>query len=139
MRCVVVQALQQRLRVGEVRGQDLPGDREQLEDPRVADAVEDARSLPAALEQPLFSKHAKVLRGAARVEGERCLEFPDRAFAVLEQFEDTDTRGMPEDAEEFTLEGVDRMVARDQCRPFIEPSVSHAGCVMFPSSNLLAS
>ena len=72
-----MQGLENGLRVCEVRGEDLPGDREQLEYSRVANSIEDTRSLTPAIEQALFAKGAEVLGRAARVKLERSLELAD--------------------------------------------------------------
>jgi hypothetical protein len=92
----------------------LPGDREQLEYPGVANAVEDARSLTPACEQALFAKGAEVLGRAARVQPKIGLELTDRPLSFPEEPEDAHARRMPEHAKKFSFERVDGVVGWDQ-------------------------
>ena len=109
-----MQSVEEGLRVCEVRSEDLPGDREQLEYSRVANSIEDARSLTPAIEQALFAEGAEVLGRTARVQIERSLELADRQFSFPEEHEDPYACRMPEHAKKLCLEGVDGVVGWDQ-------------------------
>ncbi len=109
-----LQSVEQRLRVGETRGEDLTGDLEQLEHARIADAVVDTRSRPSALHKALAPERAEVLRGSARIQPQRLLQVTDRPLTFAQQLQDAHPRGVAENAEEVALEHVDRVVVGPQ-------------------------
>ena len=76
---------------------------EQVEDALVVDAVVDARAFAARLDETDPPQCGQVLRGAAGVELELCLQRADRALAVAQQLEDPDARRVAEHPEELAF------------------------------------
>src|SRR5262245_6268187 len=108
---LLLELAEQLARELELRGDDLLCRRQQLEDARVAHAVQDARADLAALVPALTAHRRQVLRRAAGVEPERGLQITDAALVLLAQeLEDPNARGMAEEAEELGLEAVHRSV-----------------------------
>src|SRR4051812_16319251 len=101
------QCLEQPLLVGQAPGDDRAPRVEQLEHALVVDAVEDARALPARLDDPEAPQRGEVLGGRARVEPELGLERADGTFALPQQLEDPDADRMAKDAKEARLDLVD--------------------------------
>jgi hypothetical protein len=96
-----------RLRLGEARGQNLPGDLEQLEYAGVADGVEDVGAFASTLEDAVLTQYPEMLGGSTGVHLQLVLQITDGALAVPEKLQDADTHGVPEDAEELGLHLVD--------------------------------
>ena len=104
--------------LAQLRRDDLASDLEQLERARVAHTVEDARSLPAALHQPLIAKRTQMLRRPARIEPELGLEVAHAPLTLPQKLQDPYPHRMTQDAEELALQDVDRISTPGHATPF---------------------
>jgi hypothetical protein len=94
-------------RLGEVRRQNLTRHLQELRDTRIFQLVEDHIALASGFYEPLPAQSGQVLRRAARVEPDFCLQIPYGALLLTDELEDANARRMPECSEEFRFQDVD--------------------------------
>src|SRR4051812_40999123 len=74
--------------------EDLARERDHLHDAHVGDAIEDARSVLARLEQAVVAQDREVLRDVALRRADRLDDLRDRELLVAHEAEDLQPQGM---------------------------------------------
>ena len=118
--------LKQHLVCLDSRGNDRFGEFQQLQDPRVSDAVVHAGAGFAALDQALLAERREMLRGAAGIQLERRLQRAHRQLTCAQQLQNPNADGVPEDAKELGFQCIDWRL-----------TLGHA-CVSAESSKLIS-